>query len=289
MVENALEQGEKVIVFSAFVNTIERFSKRFGAGAVAVFGDVPAEERQKRVDRFQNAPDIRVFLANIHVGGVGINLTAARQVVFNDLDWVPANHWQAEGRAYRIGQTAPVNVTYMIARGTVDEFVRTVLETKTQLMEDLVEGKALGVDLGTDVISELKQMMKAIPARLDEVSDSGRGEAHMGSVLREASDAYIKENAPYLNEAARRQLLPYSRQAIETLAKVLAGPERTVYRAESTSKPGQFYQLEVVGADITCDCPGFTHRGSCRHVRVLKPALVANKFLPKGYSQMDDG
>ena len=287
VVENALEQDEKVIVFSAFVNTIERFSKRFGDKAVAVFGEVPAEERQERVDRFQNDPEVRVFLANLHIGGVGLNLTAARQVVFNDLDWVPANHWQAEDRAYRIGQTAPVNVTYMIARGTVDEFVRTVLETKARLMEDLVEGKALGVDLGTDVISELKQLMKAIPTRLDETSDGDRGEVQMGSVLREAGDAYLKENAAYLDEASRRQLVPYSRKAIETLARVLAGPERLVYRAESSSKPGQFYQLEVVGADITCDCPGFTHRGSCRHVRVLKPALVADKSLPKGYSQMD--
>ena len=109
----------------------------------------------------------------------------------------------------------------------------------------------------------------------------------MSSVLREAGDAYIKENASYLNEAVRRQLLPYSQKAIETLAKVLAGPVRTVYRAESTSKPGQLYQLEVVGADITCDCPGFTHLGSCRHVRVLKPVLVADKPLPKGYSQME--
>ena len=154
-------------------------------------------------------------------------------------------------------------------------------------MEELVEGKALGVDLGTDVISELKQMMKAIPTRLDEISDSDHGEAQMGYVLRESGDAYIKENAAYLDETSRRQLLPYSRKAIEALAKVLAGADRSVYRAESTSKPGQFYQLEVVGADITCDCPGFTHRGSCRHVRVLKPVLVADKPLPEGYSQME--
>jgi hypothetical protein len=47
---------------------------------------------------------VRVFLAYIVAGGVGLNLTAATQVVFNDLDWVPANHWQAEDRAYEWGE-----------------------------------------------------------------------------------------------------------------------------------------------------------------------------------------
>ena len=102
----------------------------------------------------------------MHVAGVGINLTAGRQVVFNDLDWVPANHWQAEDRAYRIGQTGTVNVTYMIARGTVDEFVKTVLETKAALMDALVEGALLvsGKDdeVQADVLSELKRMMNAL-------------------------------------------------------------------------------------------------------------------------------
>ena len=64
----------------------------------------------------------------------GAYLTAATQVVFNDLDWVPAHHWQAEDRAYRIGQTNTVNVTYMVATDTVDAFVqqaasKTILES----------------------------------------------------------------------------------------------------------------------------------------------------------------
>ena len=73
-----------------------------------------------------------MFLANIIAGGIGLNLTAATQVVFNDLDWVPANHWQAEDRAYRIGQTRTVNVTYMVAADTIDDFVQSVLETKAR-------------------------------------------------------------------------------------------------------------------------------------------------------------
>jgi SWI/SNF-related matrix-associated actin-dependent regulator of chromatin subfamily A-like protein 1 len=286
VVENAVEQGEKVIVFSAFLNTLERFIKHFGAQAVAVSGEVPPEERQNRVDRFQTDENIRIFLANIHVGGVGLNLTAARQVVFNDLDWVPANHWQAEDRAYRIGQTASVNVTYMIANGTIDEFVKTVLETKAQLMTDLVEGKALGGDLQTDVIGELKRMMRTLAVQLND-TPKPEDDEKMISMLREASTTYIEENASHLSETSRQKLLPYSLEAVRALAKVLAGPERTVYRVASSSKPGTFYQLEVVGADVICSCPGFTHRGSCRHVRPLKNALVRGKPLPKGYTKAD--
>ena len=284
-VENALEQGEKVILFTTFLNTLERFHKHFGDRAVFVSGEVPVEERQNRVDRFQNDENVKLFIANMHVAGVGINLTAGRQVVFNDLDWVPANHWQAEDRAYRIGQTGTVNVTYMIARGTVDEFVKTVLETKAALMDALVEGTLLiaGEDgeVQADVLSELKRMMNALSVHTDAVETS-----QLLDVLQKASNTYLEENAAHLREATRAQLRPYSEEAIRTLAQVLAGPERNIYQIESSSQKGKFYTLEVVGVDVTCDCPGFTHRGSCRHVRPLKSALAAKKPLPKGYKKV---
>ncbi len=284
-VENALEQGEKVIIFTSFLNTMQRFQRHFKDRAVYVSGEVPVHERQNRVDRFQNDDDIKLFIANMHIAGVGINLTAARQIVFNDLDWVPANHWQAEDRAYRIGQTGTVNVTYMIATGTVDSFVKTVLETKAALLDSIVEGSILVPDgeaaLALDVLSELKRMMNALSVETAELKAS---ELH--DVLQKAGDVYLEENASHLQEATRAQLRPYSEEAIRTLAEVLAGPERSVYHAESSSQKGKFYTLEVVGVDVTCDCPGFTHRGSCRHVRPLKSALVADNPLPKGYKKV---
>ena len=70
-VENALEQGEKVILFTTFLNTLERFHKHFGDRAVLVFGEVPAEERQNRVDQFQNDESVRLFIANIARRGGG--------------------------------------------------------------------------------------------------------------------------------------------------------------------------------------------------------------------------
>ncbi|MCG9128004.1 DEAD/DEAH box helicase [Candidatus Poribacteria bacterium] len=283
-VENALEQGEKVIIFTAFLNTMERFNQHFGDRAVYVTGEVPAQKRQDYVDQFQNDENTRLFIANMHLAGVGLNLTAARQVVFNDLDWVPANHWQAEDRAYRIGQTGTVNVTYMIATGTIDSFVKTVLETKAALMEAVVEGSIMlngDADLQLDVLSELKRMMKAISV---DTTDLEQSDIH--EMLQDAGDTYLEENSSNLKEATQKKLRPYSEEAIRILADVLSGPQRSVYQAESSSSKGKFYTLEVIGADITCDCPGFTHRGSCRHVRPLKTALVNDKPLPKGYTEV---
>ncbi len=86
--------------------------------------------------------------------------------MFNDLDWQPSNHWQAEDRAYRIGQTQAVNVTYMVGTGTVEEFVRTVLETKSDLIDQLVEGRSLPEDFNRDVMGELHRVMDQLDTRL---------------------------------------------------------------------------------------------------------------------------
>ena len=121
------------------------------------------------MDRFQDDDGTRVFLANIIAGGIGLNLTAARQVVFNDLDWVPANHWQAEDRAYRIGQTGTVNVTYVFGEDTIDEFVQTMLETKAALVDAVVEGTALTDAATGDIREDLERVFNALSPRLADV------------------------------------------------------------------------------------------------------------------------
>jgi SWI/SNF-related matrix-associated actin-dependent regulator 1 of chromatin subfamily A len=275
--QSIVDQGEKVIVFSAFMPPTLRFARHFGDAAVTITGGVPAAERQNRVDRFQEDDDVRVLAANLHVGGVGLNLTAARQVVFNDLDWTPANHWQAEDRAYRIGQTGTVNVTYMIGVGTVDEFVRTVLQRKARVIDDLVEGKALGPELDTDVLGELKRMLTAMPALASGDVDPAR----VTELLTQARAAYVAEQDPA--DANTPAKLPYSEEAVQALAAALSGPKRERYRAVSSSDASKAYELEVIGADVSCSCRGFQYRGSCQHARKLKDAVAGDKALPKGF------
>jgi SWI/SNF-related matrix-associated actin-dependent regulator of chromatin subfamily A-like protein 1 len=282
-VEGVLAQGEKAIVFSGYDEPVQRIAAHFGERAVLLTGATPAAKRQELVDRFQADPEARVFVANLVAGGVGITLTAARQVVFNDLDWVPANHWQAEDRAYRIGQTATVSVTYFTAEGTVDEFVTSALRTKAALIEAVVEGRG-ELPADGDLLGELEALVRSLSPQLASLSDEESGEDPVDRLLREvARAAALREEAQTARGAEGEALRLLAAEAILALARVLSGPAVTRYRARSGSKPGAFYVLDVDGGDVTCTCPGFEYRGACSHARTLKAALAAGKPLPAGF------
>ena len=285
-VQGAVDQGEKVLVFTGFTNPGRRFMRHFGDQAVAVTGKTPVNQRQEQIDRFQEDESVRVYVGQIHAGGTGVNLTAARQVVFNDLDWVPANHWQAEDRAHRIGQAGTVNVTYMVARGTIEEFVRTVLENKARIVDELVEGRSLG-DLDADVMGELQRMLRRLDVSADSLRAGEHGREHLAEVLRDAGEEYIREQGERLGPETKAALVPVSEGAIQALAAVLAGPRERVYRIASSRDPGVRYTLEVIGADVTCDCRGFHYRGACSPARTLKESLVAGGPVPPAYEPVE--
>ena len=81
--------------------------------------------------------------------------------MFNDLDWVPPNLWQAENRAYRVGRTGTVNLNYLTAAGlAVDEFVAHTLAAKAALVEAVVEGRAIDDEATCDVQSGLERIVR---------------------------------------------------------------------------------------------------------------------------------
>lgn len=283
LVQGAVEQGEKVLVFSCFDKPLQTIAAKLADQAVLLTGATPPGERQKLVDRFQQEEGVRVFVANILAGGVGLNLTAARQVVFNDLDWVPANHWQAEDRAYRIGQTATVNVTYVTAPATLDDFVAQVLRTKMALVEAVVEGKALEAAT-RDVLSELERALARISPRLADLTPRDLTPEAAARLLREAADAVAADTAFSDRPQAAPPQAEGLEEAIRLLAQVLAGGQVRRWRVSSHSRPGVSYLLECDAAgDVTCTCPGFQYRGQCTHARELKALLVQGGPLPEIY------
>jgi len=103
-IRDVVAAGEKVVVFTCFSEGIARHKKKLGESAVTITGSDTPGKRMDAVDRFQSDDTVRVALCNIIAGGVGFTLTAGTRVIFQDLDWVPANHAQAEDRCYRLVQ-----------------------------------------------------------------------------------------------------------------------------------------------------------------------------------------
>jgi SWI/SNF-related matrix-associated actin-dependent regulator 1 of chromatin subfamily A len=284
LLEGIVEQGEKAIVFSCFDKPVQKIAKKFGQRCVLLTGATPVSKRQELVDKFQSDDTVRVFVANIQAGGVGLNLTAARHVVFNDLDWVPTNHWQAEDRAYRIGQTGTVKVHYQVAAGTIDEFVQGVLETKTALISAVVEGEALSPHATRDVLSELESLVSRISAKISDPDTPITDEEWVEALLKEVDHDNAADQTT--GGAAKKPVL--SRDALLALARVLTRPSAKVYRATSKSDPSKSYTLTCDAGDVTCTCPGFEYRGMCSHAKVLKSALAAGKPAPTGYEAVTD-
>ncbi|KAL2087898.1 hypothetical protein ACEWY4_016726 [Coilia grayii] len=111
------------------------------AGYIRIDGSVPSSERIQLVHRFQNEPETRVAILSIQAAGQGLTFTAATHVVFAELYWNPGQVKQAEDRAHRIGQTCSVHVHYLIAKGTFDTAMWSMLNRKETVTGSTLNGR----------------------------------------------------------------------------------------------------------------------------------------------------
>jgi superfamily II DNA or RNA helicase len=141
--DEVLEEGHKLIVFSQFTKLLAYVQKHLDAeGVPYAYLDGSTRDRGAVVERFQTDPKTNVFLISLKAGGVGLNLTAAGYVYLLDPWWNPAVEAQAIDRAHRIGQTQPVFAYRLIARDTVEEKMLELQRSKKQLAEAILEGDA---------------------------------------------------------------------------------------------------------------------------------------------------
>ncbi|MFC7216605.1 SNF2-related protein [Streptomyces polyrhachis] len=166
LLETILAEDDSVLVFTQYV-TMGRLLQRHliaqGIDSQLLHGGTPLAERQRMVDRFQSggAP---VFLLSLKAAGTGLNLTRAGHVVHYDRWWNPAVEEQATDRAYRIGQTRPVQVHRLITEGTVEERIDELLHTKRAL-SDAVLGHAGEAGLTELTHAELAELVALREAR----------------------------------------------------------------------------------------------------------------------------
>lgn len=155
LAEQAIENGKKVIIFTNFTHSFDALMKHFGRMAVGHNGKMNGTQKQFSVDEFQNNPDVKVFIGNLISAGTAITLTEAEVVIMNDLDFVPANHAQAEDRAHRLGSTTTTNVYYPIAVGTIDEHMFKILEKKRRIIDTVIGDEHEDLDIQDELFTNI--------------------------------------------------------------------------------------------------------------------------------------
>ncbi|GLZ28270.1 helicase SNF2 [Lentzea sp. NBRC 105346] len=158
LLDTILAEDGSVLVFTQYVDMarlLETHLDRRGIACHFLHGGTPVARRDEMVRSFQ-AGDVPVFLLSLKAAGTGLNLTRADHVVHYDRWWNPAVEDQATDRAYRIGQTRPVQVHKLVAEGTVEDRVASILAAKRELADAvLVSGESALTELTDAELSEL--------------------------------------------------------------------------------------------------------------------------------------
>ncbi len=161
LLDTILAEDGAVLVFTQYVamaRLIERHLADRGVATQFLHGGTPVVKREKLVQRFQDG-EVPVFLLSLKAAGTGLNLTRADHVVHYDRWWNPAVEDQATDRAYRIGQTRPVQVHRLIAEGTVEDRIAEMLAAKRQLADAvLAGGEAALTELSDAELADLVEL-----------------------------------------------------------------------------------------------------------------------------------
>ena len=140
LVEQLVNNGEKVVVFSTFKQPVYELRERLkDYNCVIATGDCKDADIEYAIDQFQNNPDIKVFLGTWSKCGTGITLTSASYMIFLDTPWTDAVWTQAQDRIYRIGSKNPVFIYNLIAKSTVDERVLEIVTDKKHIASYIVD------------------------------------------------------------------------------------------------------------------------------------------------------
>ncbi len=169
--DEALSEGDRALVFTQFRQMGHLLASilrhELGREILFLHGGTPQGARQSMVEKFQSGEsDAPVLILSLKAGGVGLNLTAATHVFHYDRWWNPAVENQATDRAYRIGQTRTVQVHKYVVRGTLEERIDEMIESKMELAENIIgSGERWLTELDSDQLKDI------LTLRADAVGD----------------------------------------------------------------------------------------------------------------------
>ncbi|MET9590315.1 SNF2-related protein [Streptomyces sp. NPDC006516] len=164
LLDTILSEDGSVLIFTQYVSMARLLSAHLASRSIPsqlLHGGTPVAERERMVDRFQSG-EAPVFLLSLKAAGTGLNLTRAAHVIHYDRWWNPAVEEQATDRAYRIGQTQPVQVHRLIAEGTVEDRISELLASKRVLADAVLgSGEAALTELSDRDLADLVSLRRA--------------------------------------------------------------------------------------------------------------------------------
>ena len=191
------EPSNKVVIFSQWLRSHEILIRRLDAngwGYVSFHGSVPSPKRPALIERFKTDPDCRVFIAT-DAGSVGLNLQHAASTVINmDMPWNPAVLEQRIGRVHRMGQTKSVQVINLVAAGTIEEGMLSLLSFKKSLFAGVLDGGASDVFLDGTRLSQFMAGVERATSAINEASVDIVASVPQESALG-ATDSQIQADA----------------------------------------------------------------------------------------------
>lgn len=147
LVEEAVENGKKVVIFSNWTQMTDAICQRFDDvrkydfDYALITGQTNDADRQTIVNRFQNDDNTKVIIGTIGAMGTGLTLTAGTVEIFMDEPWNRANKEQAEDRCHRVGTTENITIYTLVCKDTIDEKINQLVERKGAMADALVDGK----------------------------------------------------------------------------------------------------------------------------------------------------
>ncbi|KAF4464960.1 dna excision repair ercc-6 [Fusarium albosuccineum] len=206
-----IPNGHKTLLFSQgkqMLNIIEKCIRECGITYLRMDGETPVDQRQPMIDRFNEDPDIHLFLMTTRTGGLGTNLTGADRIIIFDPDWNPSTDLQARERAWRLGQKKPVKIYRLMTEGTIEEKIyhrqifkqfmtnKVLKDPKQRSSYDLSDLYDLfSFNTTGDAIAQRSDVFKGAEVDLAKAGGKGEGQSLQptGNMSRNAND--IEGNA----------------------------------------------------------------------------------------------
>lgn len=165
LIDEIIANGEKVVVFSVFKEPLNQIAAKLDTLPYATYtlntGDVPDDQVMRNVGAFQDNPEAQVFLASFSKMGVGYTLNSSMYMICLDTPYTFSLFEQGYQRIYRISNTRPAYIKVLVCTETIDERVQQIVETKKELGEYLVDGKASS-EISDQLANELRNILRSL-------------------------------------------------------------------------------------------------------------------------------